>query len=226
LIAIGTRIGTTMGDDKDRDYDPSRSTSLLPPSSKRESRPRERLPVLVSTAGAEEFYLKHDRSGKVYGPYTTDVGAKVPIGKTSFTVVKKKSTAVKEASGPAIQSLITAARDKTQQWGKREAAVYQIKKTKNKQAVPALMQILRDEDEVQAVKQASISAIESIGDYRAIPALIHMLKGKAPSLKNLSAQTLTRMTKAPFFSEDAKKWETWWKKNSKDYVPLADKKTK
>lgn len=50
------------------------------------------LGVLVSTAGAEEFYLKHDRTGKVYGPYQSDSGAKVKIGATTFTVVKKSTS--------------------------------------------------------------------------------------------------------------------------------------
>ena len=47
------------------------------------------LGVLIGTAGAEEFYLKLDRTGKVYGPYQTDTGSKVEIGTTTFTVVQK-----------------------------------------------------------------------------------------------------------------------------------------
>jgi hypothetical protein len=44
--------------------------------------------LLVGTAGADDFYLKHDATGKVYGPFQTDAGAKVAIGSTTFTVVK------------------------------------------------------------------------------------------------------------------------------------------
>lgn len=47
------------------------------------------LGLFVSVAGADEFYLKHDASGKVYGPFQTDAGAKLTIGTTTFTVVKK-----------------------------------------------------------------------------------------------------------------------------------------
>ena len=56
------------------------------------------LGVLIGTAGAEEFYLKHDRTGKVYGPYHTDAGSKVTIGTTTFTVVQKKT-----AGGSAVE---------------------------------------------------------------------------------------------------------------------------
>ena len=42
--------------------------------------------LFVSVTGADEFYLKHDASGKVYGPFQTDAGAKVAIGTTTFTV--------------------------------------------------------------------------------------------------------------------------------------------
>jgi hypothetical protein len=47
----------------------------------------------VSSAGAEEFCLKHDASGKVYGPFQTEAGAKVALGTTTFTVVKPASAA-------------------------------------------------------------------------------------------------------------------------------------
>lgn len=50
------------------------------------------LGLFVSAAGADEFYLKHDASGKVYGPFQTDVGAKVAIGTTTFTVVNKAAS--------------------------------------------------------------------------------------------------------------------------------------
>ena len=61
--------------------------------------------VLVSTAGAEEFYLKHDRTGTVYGPYQSDAGAKVEIGTTTFTVVKKTTT-----SGSAVEKTLEGIR--------------------------------------------------------------------------------------------------------------------
>jgi len=38
---------------------------------------------------AEPFYLKHDATGKLYGPYGFRQGAKVVIGTTSFTLVRK-----------------------------------------------------------------------------------------------------------------------------------------
>ncbi len=49
------------------------------------------LSILVTTVGAEEFYLKHDRSGKIYGPFKTEARSKVKIGTTTFTVVQKTS---------------------------------------------------------------------------------------------------------------------------------------
>ena len=36
--------------------------------------------MLVSTAGAEKFYLKHDATGKVYGPYQTEAGPRSQSG--------------------------------------------------------------------------------------------------------------------------------------------------
>ncbi len=51
------------------------------------------LGMLVSTAWAEEFYLKHDATGQVYGPYQAEAGAKITIGTTTFTVVKKSASA-------------------------------------------------------------------------------------------------------------------------------------
>lgn len=47
--------------------------------------------LLVGTAGADEFYLKHDRTGKVFGPFQTDAGSRVTIGSTTFTVVQENS---------------------------------------------------------------------------------------------------------------------------------------
>lgn len=49
--------------------------------------------LFVSTALADEFYLKHDATGKIYGPFQTDAGAKVAIGTTTFTVVKQTASA-------------------------------------------------------------------------------------------------------------------------------------
>ncbi len=49
--------------------------------------------LFVSAVGAEEFYLKQDASGKVYGPFQTDAGAKVVIGTNTFTVTKQTSAA-------------------------------------------------------------------------------------------------------------------------------------
>lgn len=42
------------------------------------------------TCLAESFFLKHDKTGKLYGPYASKEGSKVVIGNTSFTVVKSK----------------------------------------------------------------------------------------------------------------------------------------
>lgn len=44
--------------------------------------------VGISVVHAESFKLKHDKTGKVYGPYEYKNGAKILLGKTSFTVVK------------------------------------------------------------------------------------------------------------------------------------------
>ncbi len=46
------------------------------------------LGALVYTAGAEEFYLKHDVTGKTYGPFESDAGAKVALETASFTVIQ------------------------------------------------------------------------------------------------------------------------------------------
>ena len=64
------------------------------------------LGVLVITAQADEFYLKHQPSGKVYGPYTTDEGAKVVIGKATFTVVKKTSALEKKLGTMSIPQVV------------------------------------------------------------------------------------------------------------------------
>lgn len=44
--------------------------------------------VGISVVHAESFKLKHDKTGKVYGPYEYKNGAKILLGKTSFTVIK------------------------------------------------------------------------------------------------------------------------------------------
>ena len=41
---------------------------------------------------AEDFYLKHEATGKMYGPYSTTQGAEVKIGKTVFIVAKPEKT--------------------------------------------------------------------------------------------------------------------------------------
>jgi hypothetical protein len=51
------------------------------------------LGLFVIAVQADEFYLQHDATGKVYGPFQTDAGAKVAIGTTAFTVVKKTASA-------------------------------------------------------------------------------------------------------------------------------------
>jgi len=43
----------------------------------------------VSNAEAEAFYLKHDGSGQIYGPFHSNAGSAVKIGSASFTVVQK-----------------------------------------------------------------------------------------------------------------------------------------
>lgn len=62
--------------------------------------------ILVGTARADEFYLKHDKTGKVYGPYTTDDGARVVIANTVFTVVNKTLSEVeKKLKGMTISQV-------------------------------------------------------------------------------------------------------------------------
>lgn len=48
------------------------------------------LALLSSAIMAEEFYLRHDASGKLMGPFSTEDGSKVKLGKTTFTVENKK----------------------------------------------------------------------------------------------------------------------------------------
>jgi len=52
------------------------------------------LGTFVISAGAEEFYLKHDKSGKLFGPFDSAAGSKVVISKAKFTVVKKGKSAL------------------------------------------------------------------------------------------------------------------------------------
>lgn len=54
------------------------------------------LTLVLMTCQAEPFYLEHDASGRKYGPYEFEDGAKIRIGKTSFTLVRK---------GPAAMSV-------------------------------------------------------------------------------------------------------------------------
>ncbi len=51
------------------------------------------LGMLVGAAWGNEFYLKHDATGTVYGPYRAEAGATITIGTTTFTVVKKSTSA-------------------------------------------------------------------------------------------------------------------------------------
>lgn len=48
--------------------------------------------VLAQYCLAEDFYLRHEASGKLYGPYSTTEGAEITIGKTVFTVSKPQKT--------------------------------------------------------------------------------------------------------------------------------------
>lgn len=52
--------------------------------------------ALAFTVGAEEFYLRHDKTGKLFGPFDTASGSKVAIGRTKFTVVQKTETGVEK----------------------------------------------------------------------------------------------------------------------------------
>lgn len=45
------------------------------------------LSSLAFSAWAEPFHLRHDATGKMYGPFSTDDGSAVIIGKTSFTLI-------------------------------------------------------------------------------------------------------------------------------------------
>jgi len=45
--------------------------------------------VLSVTCVAEPFHLKHDKTGKIYGPFQSTTGSPVKLGKTHFTVVSK-----------------------------------------------------------------------------------------------------------------------------------------
>ena len=39
----------------------------------------------------DTFHLKHDKSGKVYGPFKFQNGSKIALGKASFTLVKPEA---------------------------------------------------------------------------------------------------------------------------------------
>ena len=60
--------------------------------------------VGISVVHAEGFNLKHDKTGKVYGPYEYKNGAKILLGKTSFTVVKVQA---ESTSSPKAELVAT-----------------------------------------------------------------------------------------------------------------------
>lgn len=69
----------------------------------------------VCTCSAEEFYLKHDKTGKVYGPFDTASGSKVAIGTTKFTVLQKTKSGLEKKLGeikiPQVQLRSAALQD-------------------------------------------------------------------------------------------------------------------
>lgn len=52
--------------------------------------------ALTSCLCAEEFYLKDKSTGRVYGPFSTETGSKVDMGRGEFTVVEVNSEATGE----------------------------------------------------------------------------------------------------------------------------------
>jgi hypothetical protein len=52
--------------------------------------------ALLGACTAEPFYLKHDKTGKIFGPYEFQNGAGVKIGGSTFTLVR---------TGPAPRTL-------------------------------------------------------------------------------------------------------------------------
>ena len=46
--------------------------------------------LVAATAHATEFKLKHEKTGQMYGPFTTDNGSSVKLGSATFTVVSEE----------------------------------------------------------------------------------------------------------------------------------------
>jgi len=63
--------------------------------------------MIAQWSVAEDFYLKHEATGKMYGPYSTTEGAEVKIGKTVFTFEKPKKPQG-EAKASRIAEIRTA----------------------------------------------------------------------------------------------------------------------
>lgn len=54
--------------------------------------------LVASSAKAGEFYLRLDKTGKLYGPFHSDAGSQVRLGKQVFTLVQKSTSAPARAS--------------------------------------------------------------------------------------------------------------------------------
>lgn len=61
--------------------------------------------VLAISAQAEEFFLKNDETGKVYGPYSSESGSKIEIEGAVYIIAKESSKAEKILADMVITEL-------------------------------------------------------------------------------------------------------------------------
>ena len=63
------------------------------------------LMALVTPALSTEFRLQHDESGRILGPFPMKNGAKVAIGKTTFTLLMNEPAYIASMEGPLADKL-------------------------------------------------------------------------------------------------------------------------
>jgi hypothetical protein len=61
--------------------------------------------ALVNCAFSAEFRLQHDESGRILGPFLMKNGAKVAIGKTTFTILMNEPALFAPMEGPLADKL-------------------------------------------------------------------------------------------------------------------------
>ena len=60
---------------------------------------------LALSGQAEDFQLKNDETGEVYGPFSSESGAKITIGESVFTIVRETSVAEKRLADTRVRQI-------------------------------------------------------------------------------------------------------------------------